>query len=106
VLDGHARELAGAGRGVEVNSLDVKEYIPYYLTSLPGGGAAMRMAKMTSKNQLTLPKAVVEALGSPTHFRVQVHDGVLLLWPGALVSTADKGGAVSGGEHSGKTGRA
>jgi hypothetical protein len=54
---------------------------------------AMRMAKITSKNQLTLPKAVVEALGGPTHFRVQVHDGVLLLWPGKLVSTADVAGA-------------
>lgn len=42
----------------------------------------MRMAKLTSKNQLTLPKAVVEALGSPRHFRIQVHEGVLLLWPG------------------------
>ena len=49
----------------------------------------MRMAKLTSKNQLTLPKAVVEALGSPRHFRIQVHDGVLLLWPGRLVCAAD-----------------
>ncbi len=47
------------------------------------------MAKLTSKNQLTLPKRVVEALGNPTHFRVQVHDGVLLLWPGRLVSAQD-----------------
>ncbi|MFC7552211.1 AbrB/MazE/SpoVT family DNA-binding domain-containing protein [Pseudoroseomonas wenyumeiae] len=47
------------------------------------------MAKLTSKNQLTLPKAVVEALGSPRHFRIQVHDGVLLLWPGRLVCAAD-----------------
>ena len=60
----------------------------------------MRMAKMTSKNQLTLPKAVVEALGAPTHFRMQVHDGVLLLWPGKMVSTADAGRAVDGGEVS------
>lgn len=49
----------------------------------------MRMAKLTSKNQLTLPKAVVEALGSPRHFRIQVHDGVLLLWPGRLVCAVD-----------------
>lgn len=60
----------------------------------------MRMAKMTSKNQLTLPKAVVEVLGAPTHFRVQVHDGVLLLWPGKLVSAADAGRAGDGVEVS------
>jgi len=60
----------------------------------------MRMAKLTSKNQLTLPKAVVDALGGPTHFRVQVHDGVLLLWPGTLVSAADAGRAVDGGQVS------
>lgn len=48
-----------------------------------------RMAKLTSKNQLTLPKQVVESLGNPSHFQVQVHDGVLLLWPGRLVSAAD-----------------
>jgi hypothetical protein len=64
----------------------------------------MRMAKMTSKNQLTLPKAVVDALGRPTHFRVQVHDGVLLLWPGKLVSTADMGGAGDRREDSGAAG--
>lgn len=45
----------------------------------------MRMAKLTSKNQLTLPASVVEALGRPSHFRVQVHEGVLLLWPGRWV---------------------
>ncbi|EHM02819.1 hypothetical protein HMPREF9946_00724 [Acetobacteraceae bacterium AT-5844] len=35
VLDGHARGLAAARRGVEAKSLDGKEYFPYYLTSLP-----------------------------------------------------------------------
>lgn len=45
-----------------------------------------RLAKLTSKNQLTLPKAVVEALDHPTHFRVQVSEGALILWPGALVT--------------------
>lgn len=44
------------------------------------------LAKVTSKNQLTLPKAALEALGYPTHFRVQVHDGALVLWPGLLVT--------------------
>lgn len=48
----------------------------------------MKMAKLTAKNQLTLPSAVVQALGAPTHFRVQVHEGVLLLWPARLVCSA------------------
>jgi hypothetical protein len=54
----------------------------------------MRMAKLTSKNQLTLPRSVVEELGHPTHFRAQVHNGVLLLWPGRLVCAADAPGPV------------
>jgi hypothetical protein len=52
------------------------------------------MAKMTGKNQLTLPKTVVEVLGHPSHFRIQVHDGVLLLWPARLVCAADATGAA------------
>jgi len=48
-----------------------------------------RTAKLTSKNQLTLPRRVVEALGWPTHFRVQVVQGALVLWPGRVV-TADQ----------------
>lgn len=47
---------------------------------------AKMLAKVTSKNQLTLPKAALEALGYPTHFRVQVHEGTLILWPGLLVT--------------------
>ncbi|MFC4165931.1 hypothetical protein [Teichococcus aestuarii] len=49
-----------------------------------------RLAKLTSKNQLTLPRAVVEALGCPSHFRVQVHDGALVLWPGRVVTVLDR----------------
>ena len=44
------------------------------------------LAKLTTKNQLTLPKSVVAALDHPTHFRVQVSEGALILWPGRLVS--------------------
>ena len=50
---------------------------------------ALPMAKMTVKNQLTLPKAVVEALGNPSHFRVQVHKDALILWPARLVTARD-----------------
>lgn len=44
------------------------------------------LAKLTAKNQLTLPKRVVEALDNPTHFEIQVHKGALILWPGRVVS--------------------
>lgn len=44
------------------------------------------LAKLTAKNQLTLPKRVVAALDNPTHFEIQVHKGALILWPGRVVS--------------------
>lgn len=47
------------------------------------------LAKVTAKNQLTLPRAALEALGWPTHFRVQVAQGALVLWPGLLVTEAE-----------------
>lgn len=36
---------------------------------------------MTSKNQLTLPKAVVDELDSPEYFEIEVRDGQLILSP-------------------------
>lgn len=39
------------------------------------------LAKMTSKNQLTLPKAVTEELGSPEYFEVETRNGQLILTP-------------------------
>ena len=39
------------------------------------------LAKMTSKNQLTLPKAVVEAVATPEYFDVEVRDGQIVLTP-------------------------
>lgn len=44
------------------------------------------IAKLTSKNQLTLPASVVAALGHPSHFRVQVTQGALILFPARLAS--------------------
>ncbi|MDB5412869.1 MAG: hypothetical protein JWR10_1204 [Rubritepida sp.] len=44
------------------------------------------LAKLTSKNQLTLPKRVVEELDYPSHFEVTVLKGTLILWPGRIVS--------------------
>ncbi len=39
------------------------------------------LAKMTSKNQLTLPKAVTQAIGPAEYFEVEARDGRILLTP-------------------------
>ena len=39
------------------------------------------LAKMTSKNQLTLPKSVTEELGTPEYFDVEIRGGQLVLTP-------------------------
>ena len=38
-------------------------------------------AKMTAKNQLTLPKSVTNALGEVEYFDVQTKDGQVILTP-------------------------
>lgn len=45
------------------------------------------IAKMTSKNQLTLPKAVVESLGAPEYFDIETRGGQLILTPVQLQRT-------------------
>ena len=39
------------------------------------------LAKLTSKNQLTLPKAAVTAVGAAEYFDVKVHRGQIVLTP-------------------------
>lgn len=39
------------------------------------------LAKITSKNQLTLPKSVVNAIGKTDYFEVEVENGRILLTP-------------------------
>ena len=39
------------------------------------------IAKMTSKNQLTLPKSVTQELGDPEYFEVETRNGQLILTP-------------------------
>ena len=53
--------------------------LPYILSML---------AKLTSKNQLTLPKRMVDAVGHPTYFEIAVDDGRLVLTP-ARIGQAD-----------------
>ena len=39
------------------------------------------LAKLTSKNQLTLPKAITERVGPAEYFDVDVRDGQIILTP-------------------------
>ena len=39
------------------------------------------LAKMTSKNQLTLPKSVVAAVGPAEYFDVETRNGAIVLTP-------------------------
>ncbi|MFO1510206.1 MAG: AbrB/MazE/SpoVT family DNA-binding domain-containing protein [Steroidobacteraceae bacterium] len=39
------------------------------------------LAKMTSKNQLTLPKAVTKAVGDPRYYEIRAEDGQIVLTP-------------------------
>ena len=39
------------------------------------------LAKMTSKNQLTLPRSVTEQVGATDYFDVEVRDGQIVLTP-------------------------
>ena len=39
------------------------------------------LAKVTSKNQLTLPKSITQAIGPAEYFDVEVRDGQIVLTP-------------------------
>ena len=39
------------------------------------------LAKMTSKNQLTLPKSITAAVGAAEYFDIEVHNGQIVLTP-------------------------
>jgi len=39
------------------------------------------LAKLTSKNQLTLPRAITNAVGPTEYFDVQTRDGQIILTP-------------------------
>ena len=41
----------------------------------------MKLAKITSKNQLTLPKSVTDELGPAEYFEVEVQNGQVVLTP-------------------------
>ena len=39
------------------------------------------LVKLTSRNRITLPKAVVDVVGKVTYFEVQARDGQIVLTP-------------------------
>jgi len=47
------------------------------------------VARVTSKNQLTLPKRVMDAIGNPRFFEIQPVQGALILRPSKGESTAE-----------------
>jgi hypothetical protein len=51
---------------------------PYFLTS---EGMDIMLAKITSKNQLTLPKNIVSAFPDAEYFDIQVENGRIVLTP-------------------------
>ena len=67
----------GAGRHWRNPGWERKVRNPLLLTS---PGAAM-LAKRTSKNQLTLPKAIVQAVGEAEYYDVSTDNGRIVLTP-------------------------
>ncbi len=53
-----------------------KVRIPYYRNKVTD-----MLAKMTSKNQLTLPKSITAAVDSPEYFEVEARNGQIVLTP-------------------------
>ena len=51
-----------------------KVRIPYFRTT-------SMLAKLTSKNQLTLPKSITQAVGPAEYFEVEARDGCIVLTP-------------------------
>jgi len=45
------------------------------------------LAKMTSKNQITIPKKIIEQISASKYFEVEVKDGQIVLKPLQLYET-------------------
>lgn len=45
------------------------------------------LAKITSKNQLTLPKSIVQSVGKADYFEVEVENGRVILTPVRIQKT-------------------
>jgi hypothetical protein len=53
-----------------------EKYIPYFITM-----EVYMLAKRTTKNQLTLPKAIVQATGDADYYDVSAENGRIILTP-------------------------
>jgi hypothetical protein len=62
-------------------ALELPQQKLYSKDSLLSAGVAIMLAKMTSKNQLTLPKSVTAAVGSSEYFEVEARNGQIVLTP-------------------------
>ena len=49
------------------------------------------LAKMTSKNQITIPKKIIEQLPNVEYFKVELKDGVVMLRPLKTYDTSLEG---------------
>jgi len=45
------------------------------------------LAKMTSKNQITIPKKIIEQLPDVQYFEVELNDGIIMLRPLKIYDT-------------------
>lgn len=50
---------------------------------------SLPLARVTSKNQLTLPKRLMDAIGNPRFFEIQAVKGALILRPTRGENTAE-----------------
>jgi len=72
--------LLDTPKGVETG-VELSAQPSYCKDSLLLDIGQIMLAKMTSKNQLTLPKSVTNALGDVEYFDVQTKDGQVILTP-------------------------
>jgi len=70
-----AQRADADGGGLKPGVESRKVRIPYFTQE------ADMLAKMTSKNQLTLPKSVTAAVDSPEYFEVEARNGQIVLTP-------------------------
>jgi hypothetical protein len=75
----HVPGLHGASRSPTIGKLHNNRDRILFLTSLLSGIAML--AKRTSKNQVTLPKAIVQKAGEADYYDVTVQDGKIVLTP-------------------------
>jgi hypothetical protein len=77
-LSGDASRLASRGRVALPGRWD---HNPFFLVFLPPPQVLSMLAKKTSKNQITLPKAIVSRFPGVDYFDVVEEDGRIVLVP-------------------------